>query len=318
MGFYQQFDQFDPKTDNVPYHPFSLLPNIVWRARSILNKRSHDEILTAAQLADWMIDDYFQQEAEYFIQEQLQGNGWACKYINEEQHKEAGLRDLIRRGLPDNADPNEYFDFPTSDSTTEVDALKACIDSYDIEDDGFKDAKQHEYFAVLALWLVGDCLSWLRKGKQQRALTQLNGPGKGLRKILTDETISLSIAGQSALLAMDAVCYAEHLKAAERHFENIATLRKELHQREQSIEAITEEKVAQRRSQTAREAAAKRHEENVALREQAIQHYEANEGRFPSMEAAAREISTKIVPVTTRTVVDWIRAHKKQRSAGRL
>lgn len=165
MSFYRQFDQFDPKADNVPYHPFSLLPNIAGRARSILYKRSHDEILTAAQIADWMIDDYFRQEEDYFIQDQLQSNGWACKYLEEEAYNEAGLRDLIRRGLPEGSNDDEYFDFPTRDSTSEVDALKNCIDSYEIEEEGFKGAKQQEYFAVLALWLVGDCLSWLRRGK---------------------------------------------------------------------------------------------------------------------------------------------------------
>lgn len=80
---------------------------------------------------------------------------------------------------------------------------------------------------------------------------------------------------------------------------------------------MAEAKAAQRRSETAKEAAAKRYEEHVILREETIRYYEEHESTFKSMEEAARAIAGKIVPVTHRTVVDWIRAHRKQRSAGK-
>lgn len=331
MGFYQQFDQFDPKTDNVPYHPFSLLPNIVWRARSILNKRSHDEILTAAQFADWMIDDYFQQEVENFIQDQLQNKGWACKYMDEDHHNEDGMRVLIRQGLPDHADPDEYFDFATRESTTEVDALKACIESYDIEDGGLKNAKPHEYFAVLALWLVGDTLRWL-KPKPKSALSQLQHQQDPVLAALSDVRISLSLAGEAAIQAMDAVCQAEYLRTNGKQSEDLAKVRQELHQQKgaskdlakvrlelhhqkRTAEEMAEKKAAEKISKTARDAADKRHEENRAMRAQVIQHYEENETKFKSIEAAAEAIAGKIVPVKHRTVADWIREFRKQRSA---
>ncbi len=79
----------------------------------------------------------------------------------------------------------------------------------------------------------------------------------------------------------------------------------------QIVDAILEEKIKQRISLNATKAANKRHEENRAMREQVIQHYTANESTYRSVEAAAKAIAGKIVPVAQRTVADWIREFKK-------
>jgi len=304
MPFYKQFDLFDPKDGAVPSHPFSLLPNIVRRARSILHERNRDEILIAAELVDSMIQNYFDQEKDLFIEDQLQTNGWVCKYLDQDARNAVGLRDLVTRGLPDAADSSEYFDFPASDRTTEVEALKDCIDNHRTEYEGFSNAKQQEYFAVLALWLIGDCLHWLQSGKQPTGA-------------IADPIFNLSIAGQHALLAMDAVCYAEHLSAVTTHFENISHGGPEFYRHQQRVAEMVVTKAAELRSETSRQGAAKRHEENTAMREEAIRYYEEHEATFKSAEAAANVIAGTIVPVAHRTVADWIRAHRRLRPAGR-
>jgi hypothetical protein len=311
MGFSRQFDQFDPKTDSVPRHPFSTLPNIVSRARRILRDRNANEILTAAQLADWMIEAYFEQKKDYFVQDQLQGNGWALQYLAPEERNDAGLRELLINGLPARDNPDHYFDFDSPENLPEIEALKAQVLAYTFDDPGLP----AELFAAMALWLVLDCLDWLkRKPETQR------GSGPGLRQaafLINDDKVHMSLAGEAAIKAMEAVSYAEHLRALELVREIHNEVKKELQQQKHNIEMLAEAKAAQRRTAVAREAAAKRHQEHAMFREYVIQYFEEHESEFKSAEDAAAAIAGKVVKVSHRTVVDWIRTHKKQRSAGK-
>ena len=70
-------------------------------------------------------------------------------------------------------------------------------------------------------------------------------------------------------------------------------------------------------SSQSREAAGARHHENRELRNQAIQHYIAHEASYKSMDAAATAIAGKIVPVTFRTVRNWISEHRKDMRSAR-
>lgn len=244
-----------------------------------------------------------------FIADQLQNNGWACKYIDERAPDgRTGLLDLIRQGLPESADEDDYFEYPNKENTPEQEALKLCIDNgWEFEDQDFQNPQPEELFAVLALWYIGDSLRWLNRNQSRQGDVKPSGP----------DTSSLSIAGEYAIRAMDAVCFAERLRAEERQDEKIADLRQKVQHAEQHIEKIVEAKVAHKRSAVAREAAAKRHEEHDLCRQDVIQHYEENQASYKSVEAAARAIAGKLVPMTHRTVVEWIRAYKKQQSAGK-
>lgn len=323
MDFDNQFGSLDPKEGRVPGHPFSLLPSIASRARRILHSRSREEITAAARMIDDVLDQYFENARDAFIEQQLGSNGWVCKYIDEHApDRQSGLRELILTGLPDTANDAEYFDFPNRENTTKIEALRRCRElGYTFNSEEFKDAQLQEVFAVLALWHLGDCLKWLKWNPWQDDGS--GDPGQaspGLWMALPDtelKSLGLSLAGREALEAMEAVCYAEcvgGLVLRNCLIENLAT---KLHQHDQRVDEQAERKLAERLSQNGRKAAAKRHEENVALRECAIQYYEAHEASFRSIESAAAAIAGKIVPVTHRTVVDWLRAHKKQRSASR-
>jgi len=77
------------------------------------------------------------------------------------------------------------------------------------------------------------------------------------------------------------------------------------------IEKKTDQKAAERRSENARAAAAVRHEENAALKQEALAHYEMHKHQYNSVQDAARKIADKIVPVKSRTVARWISANNK-------
>lgn len=55
----------------------------------------------------------------------------------------------------------------------------------------------------------------------------------------------------------------------------------------------------------------KRHKENRDLKKTALEHYASHKDDYKSFEAAAKHISTVLIPVTQRTVVTWIRKSKK-------
>ncbi|MGO9445767.1 MAG: hypothetical protein ACLPXB_13455 [Thiobacillaceae bacterium] len=307
MEFFDQFEQFDPKEGAVPYFPFSLLPRIVRRARSMLSARTREEIVKAAQIIEWMIEAHFEQARERFIQDQLQWDGWACKYLEKDGRDEEGLRLLVERGLPDEADPEEYFDFAARDNTSEVDALKDSIDAYDLDSGEFKGAQQHEYFAVMALWLVADCLQWLRHSSQAS-----EGPS-GLRKMPADNAAKFSLAGQSALLAMDAVGYAEHLIAAERHYAKVAKQDNEIEGHKQKIDTLA--KAAQIRTEKFRAGAYKSHRDDYADRAEVIKYYEEQKGNVKSAEDGARQIvAAKLVLAKHRAIARWLSEHFKAKS----
>jgi hypothetical protein len=294
MGYCSQFEDFDPKDGQVPWHPFSVLPYIASRARWLLHKRSSLEIKNAAWSIYAVFDSFFQTKEEEFIEDQLQNNGWVCKYIDEQAPSgRAGLQELIRRGLPESARDDEYLDFLNKENTTELEALKLCIDEgWEFGDEDCQDPQPEELFAVLTLCYIADCLKWLKRNpaKQKGGLSQLIEE-KGLHQLYDNAETTISIAGREALMAMDTVCYAEQLRAMSRQDDRHQKLSSELHQHRHRIDELAEQKAAARRSEVAKEAAAKRHEEHAILREEVIRYFEENRSQFKSVEAAARAIA---------------------------
>lgn len=64
MGFFRQFDDFDPLSGWIPEHPFSSLPSIANRARALLEGRSREEIVSAALNVDWFIAEWQREVSE--------------------------------------------------------------------------------------------------------------------------------------------------------------------------------------------------------------------------------------------------------------
>lgn len=102
MGFFRQFDEFDPLTGAAPDHPFSHLPSIASRARRLLKNRTRDEIVSAAHNADFFIEEYFSSEKADYIRRLLDRGGWELGYVNIELEVIATVIDDIRTKLHQN------------------------------------------------------------------------------------------------------------------------------------------------------------------------------------------------------------------------
>lgn len=357
MGFFRQFEEFDPLAGAAPDHPYSQLPSIVARARKLLKNRTREEIASAARNADFFIDEYFSSEKANYIRRTLERGGWELGYLPYESRNEAGVRELLDN-WPSEAD-NPPPDIPTPENTSELDALKECIGGYALDDDvDFPNGREFEYFAVLALWLVADALHWLNWPSDPKVLTkalqdaftpmapgvfpeltaginnklqesrdhipEIVGAMRAVTQVgkkfgVTDESVRLSLAGSSALSAMDAVCYAEHLHATEAQAAELFNMRLQFHQAAQKTDDLAEEKAKEKISLSARKAAIKRHAENYAMKEQVFDWCAAHMHEYSSMDAAAEAAAGKIVPVTFRTARSWIGEYRKKgQSARRL
>jgi len=70
---------------------------------------------------------------------------------------------------------------------------------------------------------------------------------------------------------------------------------------------MIEQMLSRARSEQARAAANKRHEENHAMRDQVRAHYLENKAKFKSKDAAAEAMAKKLVPLPFRTVRDYLK-----------
>lgn len=290
MGYWRQLKQFDPKEGNVPSHPFPLLPEIANRARAQLTDRTVQEIQSAAEMIDWILEDNLEREIDMFIQDQIENKGWAKEYLLEAIDSGENLRSFVNYYLYGITETEPEHTCPSDYSQNEVTALKKCIDSYSLDLLHYEDGKDYECFSVLALWLLVDCLESTKEN---------------------DHTT----ANDYALKAMDAITYAEHLHDLEFYQNHILFLIKQVKAKEAELDNEVEKIACQRRSETARKGALERHKEHAMLRKEALEYYESHKHEYRSNEDAARNIAGVIVPVTHRTVVNWISKYQKSQSA---
>lgn len=317
MEIPSSFKVFDPLKGAAPTYPFSLLRPIVSRARRLLAGRTREQIFSASRSIDWFIEEYFQSEKEAFVERLVEHGGWELRYLNYEDRHEGGIRYLLDN-WPHEADDRP--DFPTSENTLEVDALRECIGSYVLADDEeFPNGRESEYFAVLALRQVADAISWLRPapGERFRDVPPDLQADAGAAGFTSERPQHLALAADRALEAMDTLCEGEHLHATERMTEEATRLRAELLMVNAEIESIAHAKVKERVSVAASKAAIMRHAENRAMKAQVFAWCDENMTQFQSMDRAAESIAGKLVPVAFRTARDWIGAWRKERSARR-
>lgn len=308
MGFYKQFESFNPVSGDVPDEPFSILPSIAWRARSLLKTRTAEQIASAAEVIDWAIDTYFQSEKDEAIAKLLRGLYVPRRYKREPATVESdydvseeffywdgGSREngrwVFKEGMED------QLDIPTAENTSEVDVLKDSNCWYVLDDDSgdgcLPDGKVYEYFAVLSLWLLADSLEWLKH----------NGA----------PSVRFSLAGEYALKAMDAVCYGEHLQAIERI--------NEAHIQEKATKQSEDKK---QRSLKAQALNIARHRKDYEAKDLVIKEWEKDKSKFSSGEKAGIHFadwllrqgvdaeSKSLYDYQPRQVATWLRSYAKQ------
>jgi hypothetical protein len=311
MFFFRQFETFDPVSGDVPESPFSYLPEIAGRARSILLGKTSLQFTAAAQRINQEIKRYF-NDLKYVAVSDLKSKLLAEGNSLEPYFEWTG-GDWDDGGSDEcwkfNDDLVDDLEIPMASNCSEVDALKTIIDDRDSnfflpegapepEPNEYPEGKTVELFAVLALWLVADAIEWSKFGVKH----------------------GIALAGASAIKAMDAVCHAEHL----RHIEWLVTYRKSISDAELAValrkQSSEYQKAAgQERSDRAKQLNVRRHAKTNRAKEVVCTEWEKSPSQFPSAEKAGIHFaewlaSQKIVDsIEPRTVTGWIRAHAKQR-----
>jgi len=320
-GYYRQFDFFDPINEELPEYPFSQLPSIAYRARKILRGRSLDQIKSAASTIDWFIDEYFDNAKDILVRQILEKGSYELGYLRYEDRNEKGVNELLDN-WPSGADEPAPF-IPSRENTSSFEALSECIDSYVIEDDAdFPNAKQYEYFAVLSLWHLADCIIRHRdiRTHDDHLTDQMRQLEESLRKLplYNSPEIRLSLAGESAVSSMEAICWAERLQFVDVLGFSITRLANELKAERAKTDMLlaaqrdTDELATQKAIKTisvnASKAAIARHAENRAMKSDVFEWCKEHLQEYPSMDKAAEAIAGggKLVPVAVRTARDWI------------
>lgn len=306
MFFFKQFETFDPLGDDVPAHPFAYLPEIAGRARSILLGRSKEQVVAMAERINLEIEGYFCDEREreiYRLRTDLEPHSDEFnRFFDWDGGSLANGMWLFKDHM------EEELEIPTANNTSEVDALKAIIEKRDLcmflpegapepEPEEYPEGKTVELFGVLALWLLADAVEWFKRGGEY----------------------SLSIAGEFAVKAMDAVCYAEHLReiqwfASFRKAKSDVELTEALRKQHSEYHRVT----LQDKSERAKELNKLRHATTNHAKEVVTAEWAKSPSQFPSAEKAGAyfsewlESQAIVKSIEPRTVTGWIRAYAKK------
>ncbi|ADL56044.1 hypothetical protein [Gallionella capsiferriformans] len=300
MFFHGQFEEFNPVSDYVSSSPFSSLPTIADRARDLLKSRTLEQILIIAQSVGKLIDWHFEY-LEYCAIDELKSSllRYATEFGASDEldtffEWDGGSNDngqwLFKKSMTD------QLDVLTAENSNVVDALKARIEDWDDEDpkedpNEQPEGKNHEFFAVLALLLIADSQKWHSKYK------------------------STSIAGESAIQAMDAVCHAEHLQRKASFKECL--LRYKADEEKSNLKKI--------HSERGRNGAIEKNKTMRILEQWTLKQYDA--GSWKTGNKAACELKEKVLahgkaieaylsPANAqRTIAEWINKHRARIAA---
>jgi hypothetical protein len=203
MGYWRQFKNFDPLTGQVPYWPFGKLSGVAWRARNLLRERTSDQIEQIANTASDSIEEYFRQAKDEEIARLQNDEQWEFLEVDEDGNVQ---------GL--NSDRENELDFPTSDNTSDLDALSESVGTWtNIFDDGSPDPEVFEYYAAMSLWKVADAIYKVTYTYDFKNSKDVEKERRNLTS--TD----FAFAGEHAIEAMELICHAEKLRDSGRTME---------------------------------------------------------------------------------------------------
>lgn len=321
--YFGQFEMFDPLLGKLPEAPFSLLPMIALRARALVRTRTQDQIQSVAEAIDYAIFSHFEEIKEneiYRLKKILRQTDedssdfqLALQFFEWDGGSSVNGHWLFKDGMEDS------LEISTPNNTSEVDALKELSLNWVDIVEGFTNGKGYELFAVLSLWQLADTLKWInyKRDENMKAihdnfvnfLTVVEAESNitGLVDLYGNEKEqNLSLAGQSALKAMDSVCYAEYLFSLE----NEIAKTKEKHK----IEYELEEK--KRKSMVSQKLNIARHQKRNEAMSLVTDEWNRDPNRFSSADKAANYFSSwlneKGIEFEPRTIAEWIRKYAKQ------
>lgn len=285
--------EFDAITDEVPHLQIYRLRGLQARAKLMLNLRSEGEIREASSTIEWLASEYFYTQREAWIRQQIESGGAVLRYLRDEDRTEHGLRELVEEHRSE-VDPDE-LDFPSEENTGPLEALEDALKEFDLDDQGFPNAKVYEYAAVLALTLITQAVQTYQ--------------GEDWPTVLWDKQpmSRMTALANEAIDIMEIVCRAEQL---QDDFERGKRIELFLLDNEKRIPERAEELARQKVSLAASLAANARHKETSQSKVKALLCWASTGSNFSSRAAFARN-KHKDYGVTERTLYGWITTHER-------
>jgi hypothetical protein len=334
-------EKFDPMKSPVDHLTIPRLWDITARARRVLAKRTSEEVKSAQETVDgWLevfFETVFEEEVSRLRRRAEEGDRYSMEFFHVERHAYGDhwddyLYDIGRF----NDDKREDLDIPHEGSTTEAEALDACIDWFELSETGFGEESEPMFFAALALKHVEKALhyvaEWMDPSDQWKAADTMEvelyqftkklieASGRDPNKLPRPVNFLFRSACEAAVDAMEAITYAEKFAHANWLKKQLANVSKQ---------AVTAAEKEQRERHEAEEARKKKERtalmngKREAKRKEALSlvlaDWEIETSRFQSAEKAGEyyshwlknfpEKSFDYAPTTCR---DWIRDRAKE------
>lgn len=311
MGYYKQFNFFDPLKGVFHNWAFPHGSSVIYRARSILSGRTAEQIRDIANDADSIISAFFDHEKESTIT-LIKADG-RYDLLEGDEDRVTGLK----------SDSADEYGLRTSDNTSDLDALQEAMGSFfDPTVLDIQNLQECEYFATLALWLIGDCVEEM---ETQFDLHQMKRVKRATRNLDSIDTARLA---QHLIEAMEAVCYAEKLREVDRVEAKYETMIQKIQSGSEvkithsDLDKIREEMRRQIQEEARQERREKlvanneiRHQENREMKQLVLEQFAINPRQFDSAEKAADHfvdiLEQRKKPRSHRTVADWIREYAR-------
>lgn len=268
------------------------MPKVVWRARALLHNCSIEQIISMAKRINAEISSYYEDKKTLAIDELK--SKFSNGELNDEEFERffdwdggslANGRFIFKDRMEDE------LDIPRENDGSEVDALKEIIEARDSdfftnanviepEPNYFREGKDYEMFAVMALWFVADALKAVNQGGKH----------------------ALSVAGDYLIESMDAVSYAEHLrekewlisyskKVGEKSLNEALQKQKEEHSELiNHYRNLDKEQITKKLSEQGKKGANKKHERTNKAKQEIIKIW--GSGKYESRDECAEQESS--------------------------
>lgn len=310
------FRVFDPLGSEASSNVLGTLESVANRARALLRGRTSQQIYAAANTIDLIADAYFERE-RYRVLNELLENDDLRRFLPDGEPTPDDVIALVS-AWPDELewDPPAI---PDRMNASDLVALKADFDTYDFDDmEDFPSGAAHEYGAVLALRCLGSACSWDGKRAVESILEvydeyqiEYDAPLREQLEALAPGA-SISVPLGYAFEALDAVCWAEHIRAYKALESSCCAALAAAAMHAEVTDALIGEKVAEKISMRARKAAAVSQSDNHKLRDEFFAWCDDNFRKYKSLSRLA-EAGLKVIPVRYDTLHKWAQIHRRER-----
>ena len=304
-------NQTHPIPAQISTYEFPFQNEIEYRSRVLLKNLSNEQIEEATIRINREIDNYFydskEEEISRLKSELEEGDERLIEFFEwDGGTQKNGRWDFKEEMLGE-------LDIPTAENCRYINALKEITkyqnnylplpkDIPESECEEWPEGSQHQLFAVLAGWLLDEALRQMR-------IDSKNG---------CDFIIE----------AMEAVCYAEHLREAHliRSYINrignedlakeLKKLASEMNQQQQDKNKELRAEVTKKKHDRSIELNEIKHKKNHEAKDMAIKEWSKDPSKFPSATKAgiyyADWLLKKGIHYEPRTVTTWLREHVKK------